>query len=247
MNVKGCPFRCTFCQHRDSYTARQNMCSQRIASEIELFCNTQLSKVNDIAILDPTFNSGPKYLQVLDTFIAHKYAGKLALQIRLEMINDDFLNRLIMLQELNNAQIILECGIQTVIKDEMKIIKRHNNLKKVEQVTKQLNDRHIPFEISIIYGLPKQTVDSFEKTIEYCQTVLKPNKINAWPLMLLRGTELERRQKEFDLEQEFLSADSLGSDLPKERIYEGIPHVTSSSSFSKKDWIKMNKISNTLF
>ena len=163
------------------------------------------------------------------------------------MINDDFLNKINKMQELNNAQIILECGIQTIIKDEMKIIKRQNNLKKIEHVTKRLNERQIPFEISIIYGLPKQTLDSFKKTVEYCQTVLNPWKIYAWPLMLLRGTELKQRQKEFDLQQEFLSADNLDSDLPKERIYEGIPHVTSSSSFTKKDWIEMNKISNMLF
>lgn len=162
------------------------------------------------------------------------------------MINDQFLNRLNKLQDLHDTKIILECGIQTIIRDEMKAIKRQNNLKKIELITKQLNERQIPFEISVIYGLPKQTLDSFKRTLEYCQTVLKPGLINAWPLMLLRGTELELRRQEFGLEEEVLSADGLGSVLVKERIHEGIPHVTASSSFSKMDWIEMNRISNLL-
>ena len=162
------------------------------------------------------------------------------------MINAEFLNRLNRLQDLCGTQIILECGIQTVVKDEMKAIKRQNNLKKIELITEQLNERKIPFEISVIYGLHRQTLDSFKRTLDYCQTVLQPSIINAWPLMLLRGTELEMRKNEFGLGEETLSADDVGLALPKERIHEGIPHVTSSSSFSKKDWIEMNRISNKL-
>lgn len=59
---RGCPFRCSFCQHKDNYSSRHKICSRRIEAEIELICDQSKSRVNDIAVLDPTFNSGSNYL-----------------------------------------------------------------------------------------------------------------------------------------------------------------------------------------
>jgi radical SAM superfamily enzyme YgiQ (UPF0313 family) len=240
---RGCPFRCTFCQHRDSYSTRQAICSTRIEQEIEMICNKKLSLVNDIAVLDPTFNSGSNYLSVLDTFLRFNYTGKLALQTRLEMITEPFLDKVCMLND-QGARVVLECGIQTVINDEMKVIKRLNNLKKIERVVKNLHERRVEFEVSIIFGLPKQTLETFRTTVSYCQEVLKPKKLDAFPLMILRGTELEKSRLEYGLVEEMMP--SSGYDLAKERIFEGIPHVTSSSSFTKEEWIKMFNISQNL-
>jgi radical SAM superfamily enzyme YgiQ (UPF0313 family) len=239
---RGCPFRCIFCQHRDSYSSRQNMSSDRIKTEIELISK---SNVNDIAVLDPTFNSGNKYLSVLDNFIHNKFKGKIALQTRLEMINDDFLDRVNTLNDLGSC-VVLECGIQTIIGQEMKIIKRLNNLKRIETVTKKLNERNINFEISVIFGLPKQTLDSFKATLDYCLNTLKPKKVDAWPLMILRGTELELVKDKFDLNEEIISLNNLDVNLTKERLFEGIPHVTSSCTFTKNDWLEMLQISQSL-
>ena len=67
---RGCPFKCTFCQHRDSYTNRQSISPPRTLSEIQAITS---SSVNDIAVLDPTFNSGPNYLSTLDNLIKYQY------------------------------------------------------------------------------------------------------------------------------------------------------------------------------
>jgi len=50
-------------------------------------------KVEDIAVLDPTFNSGPEYKSVLARFIAHGFLGRLSLQCRFEMVDNDFLGK----------------------------------------------------------------------------------------------------------------------------------------------------------
>lgn len=65
---RGCPFSCSFCQHKDKYSQRQGFCERRIQQEIELFCDKKRSNVNDIAVLDPTFNSGKNYLAIMDLF-----------------------------------------------------------------------------------------------------------------------------------------------------------------------------------
>lgn len=38
----------------------------------------------------------------------------------------------------------------------------------------------------------------------------------------------------------------LSCDLPRERLFEGIPHVTSSDSFTKDDWIRMKELASKL-
>lgn len=239
---RGCPFRCSFCQHRDNYSNRQTICSDRIEQEIKLICDRTISMVDDIAVLDPTFNAGSKYLDILDLFIRYKYKGKIALQTRMEMINSEFMQKIEKLND-QGARVILECGIQTVINDEMKIIKRLNNLKKIEKISGELRCRGIEFQVSLIFGLPKQTLDSFRKSIDFCINRIGANKIEAWPLMLLRGTELEQKKSLFNLKEEIINFDF---NLPNERLFIGIPHVTSSNTFNRNDWTQMLKLSKQL-
>lgn len=239
---RGCPFKCTFCQHRDINAKSQHICFNRIEAEINKICK---SKVNDIAVLDPTFNSGNEYLNVLESFIKNKFKGKMALQIKLEMINDNFIDKLCKMKD-NGAHVILECGIQTIINEEMKIIKRMNNLKRINLVADKLHKNSVEFEISLIYGLPKQTVDSFKLSVDYCKTKLKPKRIYAWPLMILRGTELELDKQVHGLNEEIISMNECNIDIDNTRLFHGIPHVTSSNSFSKKDWLEMVNISKNI-
>jgi coproporphyrinogen III oxidase-like Fe-S oxidoreductase len=118
-------------------------------------------------------------------------------------------------------------------------------LKRIEKVSEQLRERKIAFEVSLIFGLPHQTIDSFKRSVDYCVNTIKPSKIDAWPLMLLRGTELEQSKEKYELEEEIIPTHQSIS-LSKERIYLGIPHVTSSPSFSKSDWLEMLNISTNL-
>ncbi|EXX57574.1 uncharacterized protein OCT59_006564 [Rhizophagus irregularis] len=239
---RGCPFKCTFCQHRDTYTNRQALSPPRTLSEIQEITS---SPVNDIAVLDPTFNSGPNYLSTLDNLIKYKYKGKLSLQTRFEMIKPQFIEKCSVLVNELNANIQLEFGVQSIIKKESLVIQRMNNLNSVKENSSLLRKNNIKFEISLIYGLPHQTVESFKESIEFAKT-LGAEKVVAWPLMLLRGTELERRKEELGLKEETLSSVDLDSELPKERISEGIPHVVESPTFTKGEWREMMRIANEL-
>src|SRR5437016_690054 len=107
-----------------------------------------------------------------------------------------------------------------------------NNLNSVKENALLLRKNNIKFEISLIYRLPHQTVESFKESIKFAKN-LDAKKVVAWPLMLLRGTELEKKKEELGLKEEILSSIDLDSELPKERISKGIPHVVESPSFTK--------------
>uniref|UniRef100_A0AC34FHM0 Radical SAM core domain-containing protein n=1 Tax=Panagrolaimus sp. ES5 TaxID=591445 RepID=A0AC34FHM0_9BILA len=188
--------------------------------------------------LNPTFNSGKEHVKIIEELANHGFPGKIALQIRPEMIKPDFMDAIIKLND--TASVTLEFGLQTIHKDEMKIINRMNNLKKVENAVKQCKKNEINVEMSVIYGLPNQTLDSFKKTIDYC-TNLNPNVLHAFPLMLLRGTELFDNKESLGLVEGFETPQ-----ITTIRQQDGIPHVISSPSFTFEEWRKMAEIADNI-
>lgn len=234
---RGCPFHCAFCQHRESDSAmkRKQFGSSRILQETQWILDNPI--IQDIAVLDPTFNSGPHYLDILKKLADGKYTGKLALQCRAEMVSDEFLDAV---EKLNStAHVVLEFGLQTVHQSEARLIRRPNNMAKVKRVLSQAYDRNIATEISLIFGLPNQTVQSFRESIEFCKNLRVPT-IYAYPLMLLRGTPLHAQKEQLQL------VESTDLNLNISRIQKNIPHVVSSPSFTYKDWCSMATMAQAL-
>ena len=220
---RGCPFRCSFCQHKEAgmRLERRELEEERVATEIDMFCS---SGIQEIAVLDPIFNSNPSVAKlILQRFINHGFTGKLALQCRAEMCDDEFLA---MCSQLN---VKLEFGLQTIHPAECEAVNRPNNMRKINQVFEQLAIRNLDFEVSIIFGLPNQTLTSFQETVDWCLRKEAP-VIKAFPLMLLRGTEVEQRRDEWGL------VESDGS----------MPVVEQSNTFTYQEWQKMSKISEAL-
>jgi radical SAM superfamily enzyme YgiQ (UPF0313 family) len=223
---RGCPYKCSFCAHTDTTHKKvYKKPNDRILDELQLFATKKLNKVN---VLDPIFNMQDKYLSILQKINYLKMNTAFSLQTRLELLDDEnhFLN------EISKGNYILECGLQTMIEEESKLIDRKNNLDKIKVGLKQLVNRNIKHEISLIYGLPNQTLDSFKYSIDKLNK-LGINNIVAFPLMLLAGTKMFSQKAEFKIQEEIIGDFN-------------IPVVTSSNSFTKNDWLKMNKIAEQL-
>lgn len=235
---RGCPFRCSFCQHRESDPSqiRRVFPSERIKEEIDWLVAGNI--VQDIAVLDPTFNAGDAYYAILSQFADKKYKGKLALQCRLEMVTPEFLE---LVQAINiNGQVVLEFGLQTIHKNEQYFIQRPNNMNKVSKILQEVEKSRIESEVSLIFGLPGQTLQSFQDSINFCKD-LGVKIIHAFPLMLLRGTSLYERKKELGLVE---STDVNFLHIP--RIQVDIPHVITSPTFTYDDWLKMGEFAEEL-
>lgn len=235
---RGCPFRCSFCQHResDSSQQRRHFKKSRIMQEIEWLSADPI--IQDIAILDPTFNSGPNYLSILKEFYIQKYQGKLSLQARMEMVTPEFLDAVEKLNQ--HGEAVLEFGLQTIHRAEQDLIERPNNLRKVIKTLADTKERKIPTEVSLIFGLPGQTVESFQASVDFCKEQAA-GKIYAFPLMLLRGTALHDKKHELGLVE---SCDFHFDEIP--RIQRGIPQVVASRSFSFTQWQQMAQIAAEL-
>lgn len=214
---RGCPFKCSFCQHREPGNRLKNKMigSQRLEKEAELFAR---SGVERISILDPIFHvNNRKAIQRLASFKRVGLKAQLSLQCRLEMVTPEFLDAL------EGLNIFLEFGLQTVVPDEYKAIGRPNNLRKADLVIRELHKRNIDFEISLIYGLPLQTLASFKESINWCQE-RGVTQIRAWPLMLLRGTPLYEEKLRYGF---------------KESVDQSIPIVIAGNSFTEDEHKEM--------
>jgi radical SAM superfamily enzyme YgiQ (UPF0313 family) len=221
---RGCIFKCNFCLHRDIKTNKVfDLNESRIMKELAYFKEKDIKKIN---VLDPVFNRGPNHLEVLKTAIEINLKSELCLQVRFELITEEFLS---LCSQLN---IHLEFGLQTAIKEEYVIIERPNNLKQIEKSILLLNRYKQSFEVSLIYGLPMQTVNSFQESISFLTSKGITN-IKAFPLMLLEGTDLKNKKDEFGLKEGHID-DS------------GIPHVIASNTFTRNEWEIMHSIANNL-
>lgn len=235
---RGCPFRCSFCQHRESDSSQQRRHFQESRIMREIAWITQHPIINDIAVLDPIFNSGPNYLNVLNEFFDRNYTGKLSLQARMEMVVPEFLD---IVEKLNlKGRTVLEFGLQTIHKHEQELIDRPNNMKKVDEILKETKRRKIPIEVSLIFGLPGQTVESFKSSVDYCKQH-EVDTIYAFPLMLLRGTPLHFNKDNLGL------VESSDINIPNiARQQENIPHVVASNTFTFNEWQTMAAIAASL-
>ena len=221
---RGCMFKCNFCAHRDLKDKGVHLLGMnKVKQELDLF---KLKKVKKINVLDPIFNNEPNHIEILKYAIKINLKAMLALQVRFERVNEEFLE---LCSQLN---VHLEFGLQTANVNESRIIDRGNNMNRVGKSIELIQKWNQPFEVSIIYGLPSQTVSSFRDSIDYLQR-RGVDIIKAFPLMLLEGTKLAEDKEKYLIVEGVIDEG-------------GIPHVIESFSFTRHEWQVMHNLANNL-
>lgn len=221
---RGCPFKCSFCQHRQPGQLRKPLPfdTQRLQHELALFA---AAGVRRISVLDPIFNADPaRAIELVSRIKAAGVSAQFSLQCRFETCKPEFLDAL------NGLDVTLEFGLQTIVEAEYRAIKRSNNMRVVGNKIRELHARQIDFEVSLIYGLPNQTLDSFRHSVDWCLQQKIP-RVRAWPLMLLRGTPLYEQKADYGF---------------RERVEQGIPMVVASNSFTEAEHAEMARIAKAL-
>ncbi len=225
---RGCPYKCRFCAHRDLTKNKVYKHGvNKLFAELSFFKEKNVKRIN---ILDPVFNAGNSYLDILKEITRIGLESTITMQTRFELIREEKGD--IFLDLCKSISSHLEFGLQTAIETESHIIDRKNNIKYVSHVLNKLNTSAISYEVSLIYGLPEQTVSTFKESINFLRQNGCTN-IVAYPLMLLKGTELYDQKDEYGLIEE---------EIGKFHI----PTVVSSNSFTKDGWLEMESIAQEL-
>jgi len=202
---RGCPFTCGFCEwgnaakmgilnSRNSKNHVIQIFLLRLIREIKLF---RKSGVEEINILDGTFNYGQYHLLIL-RYLLKKTEARVTCQARLESIMTNSGKIFIKICRYYRDRIHLEFGLQTIHQNEMDAIGRKNNMKSIKDALDILKIAKISYEVSIIYAIPGQTVTSFIDTIEFL-IAAGCKKIRAYPLSIPKNSDLRKKIKELDI------------------------------------------------
>lgn len=217
---RGCPFKCSFCQHRQPGNRLRTQCfdAKRLERELALFA---AAGVKRISVLDPIFHANPgRAVETLNSIKAAGVRAQFSLQCRFETCTPEFL------EALDGLDVTLEFGLQTTVEAEYRAIDRPNHMEIVRSRIRELHERQIDFEVSLIYGLPHQTLDSFRSSVDWCLQQRVP-RVRAWPLMLLRGTPLDEQKARYGF---------------RESVDQRIPIVVASDSFSEAEHAEMARM-----
>lgn len=221
---RGCPFKCSFCQHREAGARlkRREFADDRLDAEIDAFVSAGTRR---IAVLDPIFHANrPRATRLLAHAIERGLGAHLSLQCRFELLTDEFVDMV------GALDVTLEFGLQTIHDREGRAVRRRQDMLRVERWIDVLHTKGLDFEVSLIYGLPEQTLDSFTRSVEWCLARGVP-RVRAWPLMLLRGTPLHAERDTWGL------VESTG---------DRIPVVVESATFDRDDQRQMASIASWL-
>lgn len=225
---RGCPYRCSFCAHRDLVTRRVHKHPlERVFQELAFVAERRVKRVN---ILDPIFNAGKEHLEVMREAVRLGMRSTFTLQSRFENIRGE--QGAVFLDLCEQGNFHLEFGLQTTDHEVSKLIDRANRMDLVDAAMQQLVARGIPFEVSLIYGLPGQTLDSFQRSIDHLHRMGCAD-IKAWPLMLLPGTKLHDQRENWGMREEALGEFN-------------IPVVMESSTFTREEWERMEQMARVL-
>jgi radical SAM superfamily enzyme YgiQ (UPF0313 family) len=226
---RGCPFQCDFCEWGNAGHGKIiRINNERIDNEITLFKQKNIQHIN---VLDPTFLLREEDIRILEKLLEIPNC-KISLQVHFNPIKGDLKDKFFALCQKHRERIFLEFGLQTIHKEEMEILQRKNDIEHIKAVMEELNRRNIHYETSIIFGIPGQTVASFEDTIKFIEEH-GCKEFRAFPLRLPRNSKMKEKAKELKIKES-----QSQYDLPS------LQFVTESYSFTYLDWEKMYSIAN---
>lgn len=220
---RGCKFKCGFCEWGNAHTGMLSLKPESIERDIEIFSQSTIDEIN---ILDATFNIENDYLEILQKLI-DRTNSKITFQARFERLKPEFLQFCASHKE----RLHLEFGLQTIHKNEMDVIGRQNKIELIREKLHELNHLGIHYEVSIIYAIPGQTLTSFIDTIEFLR-VNQCKKIMAFPLQIPLNSTLEKKIKDYQIT------------FMEDEFY--VKSVASSFSFTKEDRKDMDQIAFSL-
>lgn len=196
--IRGCPYKCSFCHFREEDGRVSYSNTNRLRQEIELFA---LKGVKQIAILDPVFNlKSSHYLYILEEIEKSGLRANLSLQCRLELLTKPHgLQLLEFCKRYKN--VTLEFGVQTFQEKESKAVQRNNRFEEIDRALELLHDYEVDFELHLIFGLPYQTFESFQASMEKAMRS-NPSGLYVFPLNVLKGTNILEKVVEWEYEYE---------------------------------------------
>lgn len=176
--------------------------------------------------MDPVFNFDVERAKEICKFIVQKNKNNISLhtEIRAELVDEELAG----LFDKANIK-YLEVGLQSSDPKVLRCVNRKTDIKRFVRGINFLKKYDLNAEVQLILGLPKDTLNSFKRSLEFVLS-LEPKKLTVFPLQVLPGTEIWNKAARLGI------------------LYEEKPPYAflQSKSLSFDDLVKLQKIINSL-
>ncbi len=217
--ARGCPFKCSYCYESKGENKVRYFPMDRIEKELELF---EKEKISQVFVLDPTYNASKKRALELLKIIEKKANGIFFyFEARAEFIDRE------LAKAFTKIPCSLQFGLQSADPEILRHVNRSLNKKLFTKNIAILNEEGVIFGFDLIYGLPKDNLEGFKKSMDFALS-LYPNNLETFRLSVLPGTSL------------FETAHELGLEFLSESPY----NVIKSDTFSAENLAKAEQLSH---
>lgn len=185
----------------------------------------------EIRFVDPSFNSHPQFEELLRALVAmnRSHALEFFAEINAERLNP------------GQAQLLarahfrdIEVGMQTRNRTVLRAIRRPTDASRLDAGVRMLMRQGIRVTLDVMYGLPLQTAAEVRNSLRHAARLRGVN-VQSLQTLLLPGTELRRRRREWKMQAGLLppygvtaTSTLSGDDMRRIEVYvSGHPRLRS--------------------
>ncbi|MBL7206319.1 MAG: radical SAM protein [Candidatus Aenigmarchaeota archaeon] len=180
---RGCPSSCIYCTANVYYgkKCRERSC-KNIVDEIEEILNVH--KISDITMWSDTFTLKKNFvIEICDEIKRRGLKFNWMCNSRVNTIDPEMLKRM-----KDAGCSIISYGVESGVKEILDNAKKGINIKQIEDAIKWTNDAGIESIAHVIFGLPGETKETVEKTIDFIKKI-NPTYAQFYCATPFHGTE----------------------------------------------------------
>ena len=197
----GCPKCCTFCNQRTISGEQKQVTKDDVIKTIEYYLNNFKSSDNEVevAFFGGSFtaiekNKQEELLSAVQPYIKNKKVSSIRVSTRPDAINKEILKML----KYYHVKTI-ELGVQSTNNFILEKCKRGHSFEDVKNASKLIRKAHFNLGHQIMVGLPESTEKDDIQSAKDC-IKLKPKMVRIYPVLVIKGTELEKEYKNAEFE-----------------------------------------------
>jgi Radical SAM superfamily/B12 binding domain len=194
--VRGCPFRCRYCYYHKSFRDVRPHPSASIEKVLDLAYAGD-SGVNEIYLMDPTFNAQPGFRDLLRYITLRR--GQKELRLHAELRGDTLTPDDVRLLK-DGGLVTAEVGLQSVNPTALRAAGRRVDPDKISRGVRLLKEADIDVTTGIILGLPGDTPEGFSETLEWLKRTRAYSVVHPFVLSVLPGTDFRARATSLGLQ-----------------------------------------------
>ncbi len=184
--MRGCPYSCSYCFYSKSFSRIRFFNEDRLSPLFEL---ARQYGVPEIYWMDPSFNVAPALEERLRKIRDLNSTGiPIHTEIRVESVTP---TTAALMKEAGFKSV--EAGLQSIYKNALAAVGRTWNREKFVQGVKQLLQQGIDVKTGVILGLPNDTPQWFDKTLDFVIGSNLHPSMEIYPLSVLPGTALREQ------------------------------------------------------